>query len=71
MVTPHRERPAPPPRQAPVWLPWLAAPAFFLMPIGGCGGMAAIRRQTIASAPVLPGPAVPLATVVTVAPTAR
>ena len=23
--------------RAPLWLPWLAAPAFMLLPIGGCG----------------------------------
>lgn len=27
-----------------VWLPWLLAPAFLLLPIGGCGVAAAIRR---------------------------
>jgi hypothetical protein len=24
-------------RGAPLWLPWLVAPAFMLLPIGGCG----------------------------------
>ena len=27
-----------------VWLPWLLAPAFLLLPIGGCGLAAAVRR---------------------------
>jgi hypothetical protein len=44
-----------------VWMPWLAAPLFCLLPIGGCavaGSMrhAAARVDTAATAP-LPGPA--------------
>jgi len=31
----HRTRAAR--RDAPLWLPWIAAPAFMLLPIGGCG----------------------------------
>jgi len=68
---PRQHDPAAPPRSAAVWLPWLAAPAFFLLPIGGCGGMAVLRRQAVASTATLPGPAVPVTTVVAVTPTAR
>lgn len=54
--------------QSPVWLPWVTAPLFFLLPIGGCG-IAATRRPPldVASAPepVLPGPVEPVATMVT------
>ncbi|MBU6310179.1 MAG: hypothetical protein KJS77_10585 [Planctomycetes bacterium] len=63
--------PSPRPRswQPPVWLPWLSAPAFFLLPIGGCGVAAAARRPPAAAStaaiPPLPGPA-PVATMVTV-----
>jgi len=63
--------PVSPPRSAAVWLPWLAAPAFFLLPIGGCGAMAMARRPAVAAAPTLPGPAAPVTTVVAVMPTAR
>jgi len=68
---PRTDGPAAPPRSAAVWLPWLAAPAFFLLPIGGCGGMAVLRRQAVASTATLPGPAAPVTTVVAVMPTAR
>jgi hypothetical protein len=64
-------------RRAPVWLPWLLAPAFLLLPIGGCGAAAAFRRPlspgataagTTASLRLpLPGPAIPMATVMPVA----
>lgn len=60
-----------PSRAAAVWLPWLAAPAFFLLPIGGCGAMAMVRRPAVAATPTLPGPAAPVTTVVAVMPTAR
>lgn len=63
--------PVSPPRSAAVWLPWVAAPAFFLLPIGGCGAMALARRPAVAAAPTLPGPAAPVTTVVAVMPTAR
>lgn len=60
--------------QAPVWLPWVTAPLFFLLPIGGCG-VAATRRPPLdvatVAAPVLPGPVAPAATMVTVATAAR
>ncbi|MBM4011204.1 MAG: hypothetical protein FJ275_06280 [Planctomycetes bacterium] len=54
-----------------VWLPWVAAPAFFLLPIAGCGGMAALSRQPHAAASPLPGPVAPAATVVAVSTPAR
>jgi hypothetical protein len=60
--------------QAPVWLPWITAPLFFLLPIGGCG-IASVRRPAIdvagAAEPLLPGPVAPAATMVTVATAAR
>ncbi|MDA1201910.1 MAG: hypothetical protein O3C39_09530 [Planctomycetota bacterium] len=57
------------PREMPVWLPWLAAPAFALLPVMGCGAAAQWRadrgpvrqRQTVRAAP----PLVPIAAVVT------
>ncbi|MFM7243138.1 MAG: hypothetical protein ACKO40_03050 [Planctomycetaceae bacterium] len=68
---PRQTCPPSQPRPAAVWLPWIAAPAFFLLPIGGCGGMAVLRRQVTAAAVPLPGPAAPMTTVVAVVPTAR
>lgn len=56
----------------PVWLPWLLAPAFFLLPIGGCGAVASLRRpDQAASAVPLPGPAASMASVVTMMPAGR
>jgi hypothetical protein len=61
-------------RQPPVWLPWVSAPLFFLLPIGGCGVAATARRHpaadTAAAAHPLPGP-VPVATMMTVLTPAR
>jgi hypothetical protein len=62
--------------RAPVWLPWLVAPAFLLLPIGGCGAAAALLRPrpAIADSPAMlpvPGPVAPVATIVTVAQPAR
>ena len=37
-------------RGPPVWLPWLVAPAFLLLPIGGCGMAATLRRPAVAEA---------------------
>lgn len=50
---------------AAVWVPWLAAPLFALMPIGGCTLADNYRKATIqaAAAPVVP--MVPVAAVVT------
>ncbi|MEI6506153.1 MAG: hypothetical protein WCO90_09780 [Planctomycetota bacterium] len=58
------------PGQAPVWLPWLLAPAFLLLPMGGCGAAAALRRPTATAAETAqeiptPGPVAPMTTVVT------
>lgn len=61
------------PWQTPVWLPWVSAPLFFLLPIGGCGVAATARRPpaaTAAAAHPLPGP-VPVATMMTVLTPAR
>ena len=62
----------------PVWLPWLLAPCFLLLPIGGCGVAAAIRQPRLATAEIPqahPGtvqpPLVPIGTVVTIAPPQR
>ena len=55
-------------RGLPVWLPWVLAPAFLLLPIGGCGVAASLRRPHAAT---LAGPVpagVPVAMVATVAP---
>jgi len=61
--------PGPRPWQPLVWLPWLSAPLFFLLPIAGCGVAAAARRPPAAASSSatypLPGPA-PVATMVTV-----
>lgn len=53
----------------PVWLPWLAAPLFAMLPVMGCGAAAQLRsergpvrqRQTARAAP----PLVPITAVVT------
>lgn len=62
-----------PPRSVPVWLPWLAAPLFMLLPIGGCGLAARIHRPAAAQMAVRPRvdharvvPLVPITRVVTV-----
>ena len=62
--------------QLGIWLPWLCAPAFFLLPIGGCGAAAALRRpgastREAAVAAPLPGPAAPAMTGVTMVPPRR
>jgi hypothetical protein len=31
-------------REMPVWLPWLVAPAFALLPMAGCGVAATLRQ---------------------------
>jgi hypothetical protein len=52
-----------------VWLPWLLAPAFLLLPIGGCGVAGAIRRPPLAAGQPHRAPAGPGAdTVATVGP---
>jgi hypothetical protein len=60
-------------REMPVWLPWLAAPAFALLPIAGCGA-AATLRHTAHKAPapaVASRPLVPITAVVTALPPGR
>lgn len=41
---------------AVVWLPWLAAPLFFALPIGGCGVGERLRHA--AARPIATAPAV-------------
>lgn len=33
----------------PLWLPWVAAPMFMLLPIVGCGAAASLRRHDVAT----------------------
>lgn len=56
------------PRGLPVWLPWVLAPAFLLLPIGGCGVAASLRRPHAATLAGNAPAVVPVATVATVAP---
>lgn len=56
------------PSAAAVWAPWLAAPLFALLPIGGCGLAGGLQPAT-AQAPPAPvtgadGPDAPIVTVV-------
>lgn len=51
------------PSVAAVWAPWLAAPLFALLPIGGCGLAGGLRPAT-ARTRATPGPAAPVVTVV-------
>ena len=44
--------------EAPLWLPWLAAPAFMLLPIGGCGVAESLGRHTARDSQPAPAPAV-------------
>jgi hypothetical protein len=68
-MTEFRHTPAPPapPRDSrtatvAVWMPWVAAPLFCLLPIGGCAVAGSLRQavaraeSTTATKP-LPGPA--------------
>jgi len=61
-----------PSRPLPVWLPWLAAPAFALLPIGGCGLATRLHRPAAAQAGVADArpvdEAVPLVPVVRIMP---
>jgi hypothetical protein len=52
----HRRRSGP-----PVWLPWVLAPGFLLLPIGGCGVAATLRRPATAACAASAPAAVPLA----------
>jgi hypothetical protein len=62
-------------RDVPVWLPWLAAPAFALLPIAGCGAAASLRHAAHASTAATPAaaspPLVPITAVVTALPSGR
>ena len=51
-----------------VWFPWLCAPGFLLLPIGGCGMAATLRRPAAAATARAE---VPVATVATVMPSNR
>ncbi|MGB8853624.1 MAG: hypothetical protein WCC69_08670 [Pirellulales bacterium] len=46
--------PSAPARSVPVWLPWLAAPLFMLLPIGGCGLATRLHRPAAAQVAVRP-----------------
>jgi len=59
---------APPPKGGLVWLPWVLAPGFLLLPIGGCGAAAAMRRAALRATVAETPPLVPVATVVTMLP---
>jgi len=49
----NRPMPVDPAPRTPVWLPWLVAPLFMLLPIGGCGAAASLRHSAEpAAAPV-------------------
>jgi len=43
--------------EAPLWLPWLAAPAFMLLPIGGCGVAESLVRHDARDPQPAPAPA--------------
>jgi hypothetical protein len=61
----------PAPRGLPVWLPWVLAPAFLLLPIGGCGVAASLRRPHAAMLAGNAPAVVPVETVATVVPPHR
>jgi hypothetical protein len=71
----HASDPAARRRHLPVWLPWLAAPAFACLPVAGCGAAAALRHgRAVAEAPPQPAPSpplVPITAVVTATPRGR
>jgi hypothetical protein len=54
-----------------VWLPWVLAPAFLLLPIGGCGVAASLRRPHAAMLAGNAPAVVPVETVATVVPPHR
>jgi len=54
-----------------MWLPWVMAPAFLLLPIGGCGAAATLQRPRAAMAAAHEPAATPVATVATVVPPNR
>ena len=61
----------PAPCGLPVWLPWVLAPAFLLLPVGGCGVAASLRRPHAATLARNQPATVPVTTVATVAPPNR
>lgn len=62
-------------RPLPVWLPWLLAPAFALLPVLGCGAAATLKHgRSVAIGSVSPAvtpPLVPVTAVVTALPSGR
>lgn len=46
---PNSMSPAPRATALQVWLPWVCAPAFLLLPIAGCGLAAGLRRPALAA----------------------
>jgi hypothetical protein len=59
-------------RELRVWLPWLAAPAFALLPIAVCGAAATLRTAAHSAGSVAASPRlVPIAAVVTTLPPGR
>ena len=53
-------------RGLPVWLPWVLAPAFLLLPVGGCGVAASLRRPHATTLAAKPPSNMPVGTVVTI-----
>jgi hypothetical protein len=58
------------PSAAAVWAPWLAAPLFALLPIGGCGLAGGLKPATAQAPPATTAAAVPGGPVVPVVPDA-
>ena len=54
-------------RSPPVWLPWVLAPVFLLLPLGGCGLSVALRRPQAAAQAAGQPEDLPVGTVATVA----
>lgn len=72
----ERHPAAVPRRPLPVWLPWLLAPAFGLLPILGCGAAATLKHgRSLAMAgggqATANPPLVPITAVVTALPPGR
>jgi len=67
-MTPAATITAPTPSAAAVWAPWLAAPLFALLPIGGCGLAGGIRPAVARRPAVAASAPVPDAPVVTILP---
>lgn len=58
------------PSAAAVWAPWLAAPLFALLPIGGCGLASGLKPATAQAPPTTATAAVPDGPVVPIVPDA-